>query len=62
MQVYELRFKEQQLLFYDISESELITYLESSRGSWLTDWNRQDEQISIRLLGNEGKFHPVISN
>lgn len=61
VQVYELRFKEQQLLFYDISESELITYLESlTRGSWLTDWNRQDEQISIRLLGNEGKIlHPA---
>jgi HAE1 family hydrophobic/amphiphilic exporter-1 len=61
VQVYELRFKEQQLFFYDISESELITYLESlTRGSWLTDWNRQDEQISIRLLGNEGKIlHPA---
>ena len=54
VQVYELRFKEEELLEFQITESELITYLESlTRGSWITDWNRQDEQISIRLLGEE---------
>lgn len=57
VQVYELRFKEEELLKFEISESELITYLESiTRGSWITDWNRQDEQISIRLLGDNDKI------
>lgn len=54
VQVYELRFNEEELLKFEITESELVTYLESiTRGSWVTDWNRQDEQISIRLLGND---------
>ena len=57
VQVFELRFKEEELLKYVITESELITYLESlTRGSWITDWNRQDEQISIRLLGDDDTF------
>ncbi|MBO6801576.1 MAG: efflux RND transporter permease subunit [Balneola sp.] len=57
VQVYELRFKEEELLKFEITESELVTYLESiTRGSWITDWNRQDEQISIRLLGNEDRI------
>lgn len=57
---YRLSFKPDQLLYYEISEQELILYLESlTMGSPVTDWNRQDEQISIRLMGrNRALIHP----
>ncbi|MEX0722962.1 MAG: efflux RND transporter permease subunit [Gracilimonas sp.] len=49
---YQLQFKTEQLLSYELTETEVIRYLESlTRGSFITDWNRQDEQISIRLIG-----------
>lgn len=49
---YQLRFKTETLLQLGISEQEVISYLESlTRGSWITDWNRQDENVPIRLVG-----------
>lgn len=52
IQAYQLQFKTQELLSYELTEAEVIRYLESlTRGSFITDWNRQDEQISIRLIG-----------
>ncbi|MBD3615531.1 MAG: efflux RND transporter permease subunit [Gracilimonas sp.] len=52
IQAYQLQFKTQELLSYELTEAEVIRYLESlTRGSFVTDWNRQDEQISIRLIG-----------
>lgn len=52
VKVYELRFNTKKMLDFEISENELIAYLESlTRGSWVTDWNRQDEQLSVRLFG-----------
>jgi len=52
IQAYQLQFKTEQLLSYELTEAEVIRYLESlTRGSFITDWNRQDEQISIRLIG-----------
>jgi len=52
IQTYNLVFNSDELLLYDLNESEIISYLESlTRGSWVTDWNRQDEQIAIRLVG-----------
>lgn len=54
VQVFEMRFKPEELLAFEIREQEIISYLESlTRGSWITDWNRQDEQVAIRLLGDE---------
>lgn len=54
--VYRLTFKADALMLYEISEQEVISYLESlTRGKWVTDWNRQDEQVSIRLIGGETK-------
>ena len=53
VQVFELRFRSEELLSFGIDEQEVIRYLESlTRGSWITDWNRQDEQVAVRLLGN----------
>lgn len=55
--VFRLSFKTDELLAFSISEQEIITYLESlTRGKWITDWNRQDEQVSIRLIGGETSF------
>lgn len=52
IEAYQLQLKNERLLFYEISERDVIAYLESlTRGVYVTDWNRQDEQIAIRLLG-----------
>ena len=54
IEAYQVQFKPEQLLAYELTEEELIRYLESlTRGSFITDWNRQDEQISIRLIGEK---------
>ena len=55
--VYQIKFKPKELLAFEISEGEVIRYLESlTRGSFVTDWNRQDEQIGIRLYGGQTAF------
>jgi HAE1 family hydrophobic/amphiphilic exporter-1 len=52
LDTYQLRFKTKNLLNLDIDEQEIIRYLESlTRGSWITDWNRQDENVPVRLIG-----------
>jgi HAE1 family hydrophobic/amphiphilic exporter-1 len=60
LDTYQLRFKTKELLQLGISEKEVRTYLESlTRGSWITDWNRQDENVPIRLIGyNRQIFEP----
>jgi HAE1 family hydrophobic/amphiphilic exporter-1 len=57
---YQLQFKTEQMLQLGISEDEVIRYLESlTRGSWITDWNRQDENVPIRLVGYDRRiFEP----
>ncbi|SMO42429.1 efflux RND transporter permease subunit [Gracilimonas mengyeensis] len=51
---YQVQFKTEELLAYELAEDEIIRYLESlTRGAFITDWNRQDEQISIRLIGEK---------
>ncbi len=52
VEAYQLQLRNDRLLFYEIGERDVIAYLESlTRGMYVTDWNRQDEQIAIRLLG-----------
>lgn len=52
VEAYQLQLRNDRLLFFEISERDVIAYLESlTRGMYVTDWNRQDEQIAIRLLG-----------
>jgi len=60
LSTYQLRFKPKNLLNLGISEQEVIKYLESlTRGSWITDWNRQDENVPIRLVGYDRQiFEP----
>jgi HAE1 family hydrophobic/amphiphilic exporter-1 len=54
VQTWNLRFRSERLLQLGIQEQEIIRYLESiSRGSFVTDWNRGDERIGIRLMGQQ---------
>lgn len=50
--IWNLRFRSDRLLQLGIEEQEVIRYLESvTHGSFVTDWNREDERIAIRLKG-----------
>jgi len=52
LSTYQLQFKKQKMLQLGISEQDIVSYLESlTRGSWITDWNREDEKVPIRLIG-----------
>ncbi|MCG2588238.1 efflux RND transporter permease subunit [Rhodohalobacter sulfatireducens] len=54
--IWNLRFRSDRLLQLGIDEQEVIRYLESvTRGSFVTDWNREDERIAIRLKGRDGE-------
>lgn len=58
VQTYQLRFKADRLLQLGLTERQVIQYLESlTRGSRVTDWNRQDENIAIRLVGLDRTIH-----
>src|SRR5699024_519593 len=58
---YQLQFKSRQMLQLGVSEAEVIRYLESlTRGSHITDWNRQDENVPSRLVGYDRQiFDPA---
>jgi HAE1 family hydrophobic/amphiphilic exporter-1 len=58
---YRLKFRSDRLMKYDISQRDVINYLESlTRGQSVTDWNRGDENVSIRLVGFERRvFDPT---
>jgi HAE1 family hydrophobic/amphiphilic exporter-1 len=60
VEVYEVRFKQERLLEYSISEQEIVSWLESmARGNLLTDWNREEETIGIRMYrSSEAVFDP----
>lgn len=60
LSTYQLRFKKKKMLQLGISEQQIVSYLESlTRGSWITDWNREDEKVPIRLIGyNRQIFDP----
>ena len=50
---WNLRFRNDRMLQLGVSEQEVIRYLESiTRGSFVSDWTREDERIGIRLLGS----------
>ncbi len=51
---WNLRFRTDRMLQLGITEPEVIRYLESiTRGSFVSDWTREDERIGIRLLGRQ---------
>jgi HAE1 family hydrophobic/amphiphilic exporter-1 len=58
---YQIRFKNAQLLRYGLSEQSVTEYLESrARGSMVTEWNREDESIAIRLFSDgTSQFDPT---
>ncbi|MEX2584810.1 MAG: efflux RND transporter permease subunit [Balneolaceae bacterium] len=50
---WNLRLRTDRLLQLGLTDQEVIRYLESiSLGSFVTDWNRQDERVGIRLVGS----------
>ncbi|MFN1835981.1 efflux RND transporter permease subunit [Balneola sp. MJW-20] len=52
LRAYQVRFIPDNLIGFDITEDQVIAYLESlTRGTYISDWNRQDEQITIRMIG-----------
>ncbi|TYP93635.1 hydrophobic/amphiphilic exporter-1, HAE1 family [Fodinibius salinus] len=54
---YQLQFKKKKMMQLEISERQIIEYLESlTRGSWITDWNRQDENVPVRLVGKDQRI------
>lgn len=57
---YHLRFLTDRMLRLGISQGEVLDYLESlTRGNFITDWNRQDENVAVRLIGMDRRvFDP----
>lgn len=54
---WNLRFRTDRMLQLGINEQEVIRYLESvTRGSFVSDWTREDERIGIRLLGRQARM------
>jgi hydrophobic/amphiphilic exporter-1 (mainly G- bacteria), HAE1 family len=57
VETWNLRFRSDRLLQLGILERDVISYLESvTRGSFVTDWNREDERIGIRLMGRQSQI------
>jgi len=58
---YQIRFNSTQLLRYGLTEQMVTEYLESrARGSLVTEWNREDESIAIRLFSDgTHEFDPM---
>lgn len=55
---WNIRFNAGRLLQLDLSEQNVIGYLESiTQGSFVTDWQREDEQIGIRLHGHSDPMY-----
>jgi len=53
IEAYQIQFLTDELLAFELTEDEIIKYLESlTRGTFISDWNRQDEQIAIRMIGD----------
>lgn len=54
---YQIQFDKKQMLKLDITEKQVISYLESlTRGRFITDWNRQDENVPVRLIGYDRRI------
>src|SRR5690625_6518984 len=51
---WRIRFHSSRMLQLGLTEQEVIRYLESiTRGSFVTDWNQEDERIEIRMIGED---------
>ncbi|MDZ7773650.1 MAG: efflux RND transporter permease subunit [Balneolaceae bacterium] len=49
---YHLRFRQDPMMRLGISQSQVMDYLESlTRGNMVTEWDRQDESVAVRLVG-----------
>ncbi|MEX2601170.1 MAG: efflux RND transporter permease subunit [Balneolaceae bacterium] len=55
---WNMTFRSDRMLQLGVTEEEVINYLESiTRGSFVTDWSRQDERIGIRLVGSQSRIY-----
>ena len=55
---WNLRFRTDRMLQLGVQEQDVIRYLESiTRGSFVTDWSREDERIAIRLMGSQSQIY-----
>ncbi|MEX0780998.1 MAG: efflux RND transporter permease subunit [Balneolales bacterium] len=57
---YHLHFLQNRLLYYGITENEVINFMESTaRGNLLTEWTRDDDSIEIRMFSRSNqRFSP----
>jgi hydrophobic/amphiphilic exporter-1 (mainly G- bacteria), HAE1 family len=58
---WQIRFDSQALIRLGLTEQQVIEFLESrARGNMVTEWNREDESISIRLFSSDLQvFNPM---
>lgn len=50
VRTFAIRFNAEQLNLFELNETQIIAVLESlGNGRWVSEWNRQDEQWTIRL-------------
>ncbi len=55
---WNIRFRTDRMMQLGIQEQEVIRYLEAiTRGSFVSDWAREDERIGIRLMGRQGQIY-----
>ena len=54
---WHIRFNSARLLQLGLTENQVIDFLESrARGNLVTEWNREDESIAIRLFSDRDSF------
>jgi hydrophobic/amphiphilic exporter-1 (mainly G- bacteria), HAE1 family len=55
---WNIRFRTDRMMQLGIQEQEVIRYLEAiTRGSFVSDWAREDERIGIRLMGRQRQIY-----
>ena len=61
VETWHMHFRPERLLRYDVTESEVISFLESAaRGAMVTEWLYEDENIDVRLYQQvSGHFDPA---
>lgn len=58
VETYNLRFRTDPMLRLGLTQNEVLDYLESlTRGNFTTEWNRQDENVAVRLIGRDRRMY-----
>lgn len=58
--MYHVHFRPERLVQFGLTEAQVINFMESrARGNMLTEWAREDENISLRLFSSrQSSFNP----